>query len=446
MPHKIFDLKIKPSSPLGRGLLLIPLVVACFALSPRTQAVVPPPDGGYPGFNTAEGDNALFNLVIGSGFWNTALGGFTLFETTTGDGNTAVGLNALRNNTTGTFNNALGVNSLLFNTVGVHNVAIGYRALSFNGDGNRNTAVGYQASFVNTTADDVTAVGWNALRSNTGIRNCAFGSGALQNNTTGSNASNAFGYQALFSNTTGLFNNAFGWRALNNNVSGSNNTAIGDGAGFSVTGSNNTCLGANAGTGFTTASNSVAIGLAGSNQSGRTWIRNANVIQSFSAGVNNYVTVEVATGRIGMTAVVSSQRYKHDIRPMDNSSEAIFRLKPVTFRLKQEFDENQLPQWGLIAEDVEKVDPNLISRNYKGEIEAVRYEAVNAMLLNEFLKEHKRVEQQQASIAELRSTVAQQQKEMEVLTAQLREQASQIQKVSAQVELNKRAPQTVVNK
>jgi len=375
-------------------LVYIGLAVVCL-LPSAAFAVVPAPDGGYPGFNTAEGTNALLSLTTGQ--FNTALGG-----------------QALRFNTTGASNTAVGVNALLRNSTGAQSVAVGQGALGNNTTGGRNVAVGFQA---------------------------------LASNTTAGNASNAVGFQALLTNTTGLFNNAFGWRALFSCLTGDNNSAFGDGAGVNIdTGNNNTCLGANSGTGFTTASNSVAIGLPGSNQSGRTWIRNANVVQSFSAGVNNYVTVEVATGRIGMTAVVSSRRYKHDIKPMDNSSEALFRLKPVTFRLNKDLDEHQLPQWGLIAEDVEKVNPDLISRNYKGEIEAVRYDSVNAMLLNEFLKEHKRVEAQQATIAELKVTVAQQQKGMEVLTAQLKEQASQIQKVSAQLELKKRAPRTVANK
>jgi uncharacterized coiled-coil protein SlyX len=145
---------------------------------------------------------------------------------------------------------------------------------------------------------------------------------------------------------------------------------------------------------------------------------------------------------------LSSRRYKDDIKPMDHASEVILALKPVTFRYKKEFDPTQGPGYGLIAEEVEKVNPDLVSHNDKGEIMTVRYDAVNAMLLNEFLKEHRKV-------AELRSTVAEQQKGIEVLTARLNEQATQIQKVSAQLaaasppsgglEASKPAPQVVNN-
>ena len=130
---------------------------------------------------------------------------------------------------------------------------------------------------------------------------------------------------------------------------------------------------------------------------------------------------------------------------MDAASEALLALRPVTFRYRPELDKAGIPQYGLIAEEVAEVNPDLVLRDEKGEIYSVRYEAVNAMLLNEFLKEHKKVEEQQASIAELKSTVAQQQKGMEVLTAQLKEQAAQIQKVSAQLEASEPAPQVVNN-
>jgi septal ring factor EnvC (AmiA/AmiB activator) len=130
---------------------------------------------------------------------------------------------------------------------------------------------------------------------------------------------------------------------------------------------------------------------------------------------------------------------------MDKASESILALKPVTFHYKNDAD-GKLPQFGLVAEEVAKVNPELIARDQKGEIFAVRYDAVNVMLLNEFLKEHKKVEAQQATIAELKSTVSQQQKGMESLTAQLKEQAAQIQKVSAQIEMVKPAPQVVANK
>jgi hypothetical protein len=150
--------------------------------------------------------------------------------------------------------------------------------------------------------------------------------------------------------------------------------------------------------------------------------------------------------------MASSRRYKDEIKPMEKASEVLFALKPVSFRYKKEFDAGRLPMFGLIAEDVEQVDPDLVSRNKKGEVETVRYEQINAMLLNEFLKEHRRVQEQEATIALLQSADAKQeatisdlQKDVEVLTAQLKEQATQIQKVSAQVELGKSKPRTVVS-
>jgi hypothetical protein len=157
------------------------------------------------------------------------------------------------------------------------------------------------------------------------------------------------------------------------------------------------------------------------------------------------VTVRLSDGRLGHTAVVSSRRYKEDIKPLAAASEGLYALKPVSFRLKKEYDETQALGFGLIAEEVAEVSLDLVYRNAKGQVESVRYEMVNAMLLNEFLKEHKKVEDQQATILELRSTVAQQQKGMESVTAQLKEQAAQIQKVSTAVEMNTPAPRMVSN-
>jgi uncharacterized coiled-coil protein SlyX len=163
------------------------------------------------------------------------------------------------------------------------------------------------------------------------------------------------------------------------------------------------------------------------------------------------VTVIVGTnGHLG--TVTSSARFKEAIKPMDKASEAILALKPVTFRYKKELDPQGIPQFGLVAEQVEKVNSDLVARDEKGHVYTVRYEAVNAMLLNEFLKEHRKVEEQgcklqgqEATISQLKSTVAQQQKGMEALAASLKEQAAQIQKVSAQLELSKPAPQMLAD-
>jgi uncharacterized coiled-coil protein SlyX len=395
----------------NRNIILILFALGSFALCSIAQAVVPAPDGGYPGANTAEGLNALFSL-------------------TTGTANTAVGWSSLRSDVNGTFNTAVGAAALQSNT-----------GDQGTGDGVDNTAVGAASLLLNATGSDNTAVG----------------AAALLNNIDGSD-NTAIGVDALYNNGDGFYNTAVGTLALLDNISGERNTAIGRRALENSTGDFNTALGYNAGASLTTGNGNVYIGYsqqgALANEDDQTYIRNINTqLQSFIAGTNNYVTVRMTDGRLGYTAIVSSRRYKENIKPMDKVSEAILALKPVTFRLKKEFDDLQLPGFGLIAEEVEKVNPDLVTRNAKGQAETVRYEAVNAMLLNEFLKEHKKVaeqetkiDSQQASIGELKSTVAQQQKGMEILTAQLKEQAAQIQKVSAQLAVGKPATTVVLNK
>jgi hypothetical protein len=165
--------------------------------------------------------------------------------------------------------------------------------------------------------------------------------------------------------------------------------------------------------------------------------------KTFIAGIRGVATVNAnaipvlidSAGQLGTTS--SSRRFKKEIEPMDQTSEVILDLKPVTFHYKT--DSTGTPQFGLIAEEVAKVNPDLVVRDENGEIYTVRYEAVNAMLLNEFLKEHRKVE-------ELETTVAQQKNDMKVFAANLKEQASQIQKMSAQLEVSKSAPQLVGNK
>ena len=170
----------------------------------------------------------------------------------------------------------------------------------------------------------------------------------------------------------------------------------------------------------------------------------------FGTAVTGSTVVVNSTGKLGVAT--SSARFKEAIKPMDKASEAVLALKPVTFRYKQELDPDRIPQFGLVAEEVEKVNPDLVVHDDNGKPFTVRYEAVNAMLLNEFLKEHRKVQEQEARIAELKSIAAkqeminaQQQRETKALAATLREQASQIQKVSAQLELEKASAQTVVN-
>ena len=423
------------------GLLFIPLVLVCFTLSPTARAVSPAPDGAYLGFNTAEGESALQSLTNGQR--NTAIGNSALFQNTTGGFNTAIGVNTLFHNN-GQRNTGTGVSALELNTTGNNNTATGNQTLLLNTSGGNNTATGNVALFNNQTGSFNTATGVAALNSNTsGFENTATGLDALRHNNDGG-SNNAFGHAALFSNVTGDFNNAFGEIALFSCM-GNFNTAFGDEAGRDLSsGSGNTFIGAGAGSTTTMVNGMVLIGLnvIGDNTSNHTFIRNINTT-SVSGGGTDTVTVNVSTGLLGH--LTSSRRYKEDIKPMDNASETIFALKPVTYRYKKDIDKSQAIDYGLVAEDVAKVDPNLAIRDGKGQIDSVRYNAVNAMLLNEFLKEHHTVKALKSTVEKQEATIAQQQKGMEVLTAQLKEQASQIQKVSAQLEVNKPTPKTVLN-
>jgi len=399
--------------------------------------------------NSAYGAFSMFSLSTGN--FNTAVGVAAL-DLNNGDSNTAVGTAALLLNT-GMNNTAVGTAALEFNDTGNFNDAVGAFALSSNTTGNNNTATGFKALFSNTTGHENTANGLQALLNNTtGINNTANGRDALLNNTTGSN-NTATGFQALFNNnadgntangfdaltanTTGFNNTANGFQALTANTTGNTNTAIGPGALLNnTTGSSNKALGFNAGTNVTTANNVIAIGTAGANVSDTTWIGNVFGVTTVS-GTTAAVIVS-NTGQLGTLG--SSERFKKDIAAMEKASEAILSLRPVTFHYRA--DAENTPQFGLIAEEVAKVNPALVLPDKEGKPYTVRYEAVNAMLLNEFLKEHKKVEELKN---DFQVTVARQQKEIQALTASLKEQAAQIQKVSAQLEVNKPAPQTVLN-
>jgi len=333
---------------LGRAaLLLIPFLIAGAALLPSARAVNPPPDGGYPAGNTAEGQNALFGLTAGS-----------------------------------------------------YNTAVGFFSLSSNATDNFNTAVGA-----------------GTLLSNSADQNTATGAGALLSNTTGgSNTAN--GAFALFSNTEGSFNVANGDSALFSNTTGRANIGLGYNAGFHLTtGGNNIDIGNN---GAAAESDTIRIGTAQT----RTFIAGIG-----GATVTGTPVVVNANGQLGVAA--SSQRFKDEIKPMDQASEALFALKPVNFRYKKEIDPAGTSQFGLVAEEVEKVNSDLVVRDKEGKPYSVRYDQVNAMLLNEFLKEHRKNEKQEAIIAHL-------QEQIEALTAGL-------QNVSAQIEASKRASQTVLN-
>ena len=359
---------IKPKTDMKTSIppVLITFALVCIALVQNTQAVSPAPDGGYPGGNTAEGQNALFSL-------------------TTGGFNTAVGFSSLRSDTTGQFNTAIGAGTLLSNTA----------------DGNT-----------------------------------ANGAFALFNNTTGL-ANMASGFLALFNNTSGSNNTADGEAALQNSSTGSHNTAVGDGALRSLTaGSENTALGALAGINVTTAVRVICIGSDGGNVDDSCFIGNIRSVQTQNA--DTIPVLVDSAGQLGTQS--SSRRFKKEIKSMDSASEGILALKPVTFQYKS--DKKNAPQYGLIAEEVAKVNPDLVVRDKNGDIYTVRYDAVNAMLLNEFLKEHRKVEDLKK---DFQATVAQQQKEIAALAATVKERAAQIQKVSAQLEASKPTPQVVNN-
>lgn len=331
------------------------VLIGSIAFTTIALAVSPPPDGGYANQNTAEGQDALFGLTTGVN--NTAIGFDALFSDTDGFDNTAIGYQALLNNTTGYLNTATGSYTLHSNTTGAGNTASGNGALTGNTTGSNNTATG---------------------------------EGALTNNTTG-NSNMASGYNALLYNTTGGHNIALGAAAGLNLTTGSNNIDIG-----------NQGVGGEA--------NTIRIGRPGTHT--------ATFVSGISgATVPSGIAVVVdSSGHLG--TITSSSRFKEAIRPMDKASEAILSLQPVTFRYKHGLDPEGIPQFGLVAEQVEKVNPELVVRDEHGKPYSVRYEAVNAMLLNEFLKEHRTVEKQAATIEQQERRLA----ELERAVAELRQE------------------------
>jgi hypothetical protein len=332
---------------------LITVALGCFQLAGPARAVVPAPDGGYPGGNTAEGSSALLSL-------------------NTGQYNAAIGWLSLRSVTTGSFN---------------------------------------------------TGVGAGTLFANTGDKNTATGAAALFSNATG-NYNTATGFSALVSNTTGLLNTATGFTALDSNTTGGSNTATGAAAlGHNTTGSYNIALGIGAGSNVTTPDNVISIGVYGANVSFSCYVGNIWNKPGGSQAV--YVNSE---GKLGQ--MVSSRRFKDEIQPMEQASGVIYSLKPVSFRYKPEIEPTRPVGFGLIAEDVEKINPALVTRGSDGKPSSVRYDAVNAMLLNEFLKAHRKMQEQDR-------TIARQQKQIEAL-------ASHLQKVSAQVQLSNASPRTAL--
>jgi hypothetical protein len=311
-----------------------------------------------------------------------------LFSNTTGQGNTANGADALYDNTTGTENTGIGDLALTFTTTGYENTAIGSFAALLNETGFQNTAIGFAA----------------ANNNDTGFRNTAVG------------------YQALLHNDVGSGNTALGYLA-------GSNLSIGD---------DNICIG-----------NDGVAGDAGVIRIGRAFNTATYIAgisgQTASGGAAVFVASD---GKLGTTT--SSARFKDAIKPMGRASEAILALQPVSFRYKKEIDPHGIPQFGLLAEDVHKVNPDLVIRDQQGKPHTVRYEQINAMLLNEFLKEHRQVQILEARVAQecrdFEMTIKGLKQEMEGLVARLKEQDAKIQKVSAQIELDKPALRTVADR
>src|SRR4029077_2294994 len=325
-----------------------------------------------------------------------------------------IGDSALYRNTEGSRNTAIGNPALLNNTSGEENTAIGAFAL-FANNGSNNTATGARALLNNTTGSNNTANGADALRNNTtGGSHTPSGVATLLSNTEG-RGNTAVGNSVLASNTTGSDNTAVGAAALLNNTSGSNNIGLGDDAGFFVS----------------TADDVICIGAVGANVSNSCYIG-----QIFGATSSQGTAVFInSDGKLGTTP--SSKRFKENIKSMDKASEALFSLRPVTFHYKKEIDPASRSQFGLVAEDVESVHPDLVVRDKEGKAYSVRYDAVNAMLLNEFLKEHRKVQDQDCRIQEQEATIGELKKAIARLTARDEEQVAQIERVSAQVRATK---------
>ncbi len=400
----------------------------------------------------------LFSLSSNTGVSNTAVGFATLYSNTTGSANTALGLQALTENTTGANNMASGYQALYFNTTGNDNTATGYQALlsnttgssntaggagalQSNTSGNGNAAFGNDALGANTTGINNTATGYHALQDNaTGINNAASGFDALYSNTTGSD-NTATGSSALYSNTTGGFNTASGFDALQDNTTGGSNTASGFGAlQENTTGGYNTAFGSGALYGNTTGSGNTAVGLQAleNNTTGGTNIaigyfaannvsggnsNNIHIGNEGAAGDNNVITIgsgqtvtKIAgiygqsieptnlqvcidtTARLGTgncSGTPSSRRFKEQIADMGDTSSKLFQLRPVTFLYKPEYDDgSHTLQYGLIAEEVAKLYPEMVEYDKDGQPSSLKYQALTPMLLNEVQKQAEQLRQQ----------------------------------------------------
>lgn len=385
-------------------------------------------NGGAVTTNTALGYLAL--AATGSGTSNTAVGSSALRYDTSGGGNTANGFAALGSNSTGNNNTAMGVASLTSNTSGGENTATGAVALVANSTGNANTADGAYGLSSNTTGNDNTATGYGALQMNlNGSSNTADGALALQQNTNGTN-NTATGWHALLSNTNGLQNLASGYTAMQNNTSGYNNTAVGAGAlSYNNTGFNNIAVGFSAASVVSSGnSNNIHIGSVGAfGDSATTRIGTTSAQKSFfAAGIrgattgNNDAIIVVIDSNGQLGTINSSRRFKEDIQDMGSASSGLLRLRPVTFRYTKPYSDGSKPiQYGLIAEEVEQVYPDLVAHSADGQIESVKYQLLDSMLLNEVQRQHSEIVSQKDEIGALQQQVKDQAERMAKLESAL---------------------------
>jgi hypothetical protein len=396
LPITILARNLENCVTLRRSLLLIPLVLACFGLSAAARAVSPPPDGGYAAGNTAEGTDALFNLT--TGVWNSAFGFRALHDNATGIRNTAIGYQALYNtngpsNVSGQDNIGVGANALFNNTTGKRNIAIGSFALYDNTTGSNNIAIGDHAS-------------WHSNGSGNTVIGDSFASGP---------DFVSIGRLAVTDCRQGLLSDGVHFASINAET----DVEVGQYAPSS-------CLNV---PDLTTQTVHI-------NAKDAVFVRAVygNPIAGSPVVINS-------SGQLGVAA--SSARFKDGIKPMDKTSEVILALKPVSFRYKQGIDPSRGAQFGLVAEEVEKVNPDLVTHDREGKPYTVRYDAVNAMLLNEFLKEHRKVHELEATVARqqegFQATVTHQQQQIDALTAGL-------QKVSTQIQMSRPAAQIADNK
>ena len=401
-------------------------------------------------YNTSYGTQALASNTTGSN--NAAFGTEALRFDTTGRDNTATGALALLSTTTGGYNTAMGSDSMRLNTTGGSNTAVGARALYWNQVAGGNTAIGFEALHKNITSGN-TAVGSTALSSNTaGSRNVAIGEMALSSNSTGG-ANTGAGWLALNGNQSGQFNTAIGSRALASNQSGNSNTVLGADAlkmntgsahgvavgfqalGIQTAGIYNTAIGSQALGALATGDGNIAVGSAAGNGltqgSGNIYIgaglpapasTESNTIRigtntgvadplrqdrAFIAGIHAVAVtgtpvVVTPQGQLGIQ--VSSMRYKEDIRDLGKTSHDVLKLRPVSFRYKADTvagTGDRSREYGLIAEEVAALYPDLVTRTDNGEVLTVRYDQLVPLLLNELQRQHRKNEELEARLAKL---------------------------------------------